>query len=493
MNYEELLETRDVRKTTKVRLPYGYFYKRLIDGKYSNFVEFHDEVADAITFNNSVMAEHEALAEIHSKQQLHYTPNEGDEGIYAIAVEVGNYITIGQLLNENPSMVAKGDFVISTLRDLFDVTVVLHAHNIYHVCYAPSNILVRKSDSSVRLLCHGSFYEKIGADILYEDLEDFVAPEVLAGGSADARSDVFSLGRFISWIYQSSGLPFELRRIVEKATAENPDDRYQTADAMRQAINKARTIRKTGVIGASALAIALCLVGFYFYLLPSTEPVEFVKPVEEPIPDDLFEDNMSDYLGIGADLDSATIAAIVEQEKNNDSISVDEKKMRLYNAKAEAIFRKQFTKAADIIISRVYNTESMNGEQKVFAAKTKQMTEDLAKKQQELASQTNLSNDRTQAIAAEIIENITRKRMEAMDKDYLGLRPVPEDKKSNPKSDFSSSSDLTLPTTTTTTPSTSTSTQSKSSSQDLYKKNRDKYGVDPYDPVDPENYNLRKK
>ena len=220
--------------------------------------------------------------------------------------------------------------------------------------------------------------------------------------------------------------------------------------------------------------------------------MEVIKPVKEPIPDDLYEDNMNEYLGIGDDLDSATIAAIVAQEKENDTVSVDEKKMRLYNAKAEAIFRKQFTKAADVIISRVYTTESMNGEQKVFAAKTKQMTEDLAKKQQELASQTNLSNDRTQAIAAEIIENITRKKMEAMDKDYLGLRPIPADKKPNPKSDYSSSSDLTLPTTTTTTPSTSTSSQSKSS-QDLYRQNRDKYGVDPYDPVDPDNYNLRKK
>ena len=493
MNYEELLETRDVRKTTKVRLPYGYFYKRLIDGKYSNFVEFHDEVADAITFNKSVMAEHEALAEIHSKQQLHYTPNEGDDGIYAIAVEVGNYVTIEQLLNENPSMVAKGDYVTSTLRDLFDVTVELHSHNIFHVCYAPSNILVRKSDGSVRLLCHGSFYEKIGPDILYEDLEGFIAPEVQAGGSADARSDVYSLGRFIAWIYQSSGLPIELRHIVEKATAEAPDNRYQTADAMRQAINKARTIRKTGVIGASALAIALCLVGFYFYLLPSTEPVEFIKPVKEPIPEDLFEDNMDDYLGIGDDLDSATIAAIVEQEKMSDTISVDDKKMRLYNAKAEAIFRKQFTKAADEIISRVYNTESMNGEQTVFAAKTKKMTEDLAKKQQELASLTNLSSDRTQAIAAEIIEKITNKKMAAMDKDYFGLRPIPEEKKTTPKSDYNSSSDATLPTTTTTTPSTSTSSQQKSSHQDLYRQNRDKYGVDPYDPVDPDNYNLRKK
>ena len=495
MNYEELLETRDVRKTTKVRLPYGYFYKRLIDGKYSNFVEFHDEVADAITFNSSVMAEYEALAEIHMKQQLHYTPNEGDDGIYAIAVEVGNYVTIEQMLNENPSMVAKGDYITSTLRDLFNITVELHAHNIYHVCYAPSNILVRKSDSSIRLLCHGSFYEKIGADILYENLENFVAPEVLAGGSADARSDVYSLGRFIAWIYQSSGVPFELRRIVEKATAEDPESRYQTADAMRQAINKARTIRKSGVLGAAALAIALCLVGLYFYILPSTEPVEFVTPVKEPIPDDLFEDNMDDYIGLGEDLDSATIASIIAGEKSrNDSVSVDERRMRQYNAKAEAIFRKQFTKAADIIISRVYNTESMNGEQQVFAAKSKQMTEDLAKKQQELASQTNLSNDRTQAIAAEIIENITRKKMETMDKDYIGLKPIPDDKKTDASSVYgSTSTDVTKPSTTTTTSSTSTSSQSKSSSQDFYRQNRDKYGVDPYDPVDPENYHLRKK
>ena len=491
MNYEEMLETRDVRKTAKVRLPYGYFYKRLIDGKYSNFVEFHDEVADAITFNKSVKAEHEALAEIHSKLQLHYTPNEGDDGIYAIAVEVGNYVTIEQVLNENPSMVAKGDFVISTLRDLFDITEVLHAHNIFHVCYAPSNILARKSDSSVRLLCHGSFYEKIGADILYEGLEDFIAPEVMAGGSADARSDVFSIGRFIAWIYQSSGLPFELKHIVEKATAEAPDNRYQTAEAMRQAINKARTARKTGTIAAAAFAIALCIVGFYFYLMPSPDPVEFVTPVKEPIPDDLFEDNMDDYLGIGDDLDSATIASIVAQEKSGDSITVDEKKMRLYNAKAEAIFRKQFTKAADEIISRVYNTESMNGEQTVFAAKTKKMTEDLAKKQQELSSLTNLSSDRTQAIAAEIIEKITNKKMAAMDKDYIGLRPIPEEKKTTPMSDYSSSSDATLPTTTTTTPSTSTSSQKKNSKTSIYDRYRDEYGVDPLDPVDPDNHKIK--
>ena len=492
MNYEELLETRDARKTMKVRLPYGFFYKRLIDGKYSNFVEFHDEIADSITFNNSVKAEHEALAEIHSKQQLHYTPNEGEEGIYAIAVEVGNYITIEQLLNENPSMVAKSDFVTTTLRDLLDITTELHSHDIYHVCYAPSNILVRKSDGAVRLLCHGSFYEKIGADVLYDGLEDFVAPEVLSGGSANACSDVYSIGCFINWIYQSSGLPFELRHVVEKATSSDPDSRYPSAEALRQAVNKARTLRKTGTIGLTALAIALCIAGFFMYMLPNREPVEFVKPVEEPIPDDLFEDNIDEYLGIGADADSATIAAIIANEKlRDDSVSVDEKRMRTYNAKAEAIFRKQFTKAADIIISRVYNTESMNGEQTVFAAKSKQMTEDLAKKQQELAALTNLSSDRTQAIAAEIIENITKKKMEAMDKDYIGLKPRQEEKQSVKQTDNSSSaSPATRPATSSSASSTKSSTGNKKSIYDRY---RDKYGQDPLDPIEPDRYRPIKK
>ena len=217
--------------------------------------------------------------------------------------------------------------------------------------------------------------------------------------------------------------------------------------------------------------------------------------------DDIFlslcsvEPYMAEELILTIDADSATIAAVIAEEAlRNDSVSVDEKRMRQYNAKAEAIFRKQFTKAADIIISRVYNTESMNGEQKVFAAKSKQMTEDLAKKQLELASQTNLSSDRTQAIAAEIIENITRKKMEAkmeaMDKDYIGLKTVPEEKTAQGKSgDTGSYTDTdTRPTTTSTTTTTTTTPSSsrKSKQENIYDRYRDKYGVDPLDPVEPE-------
>ena len=432
MNFEELLNTRDIRKTTKVRLPYGYFYKRLIDGKYSNFVEFHDDVADNIAFSSCVKRECEAVEKIAHVGQLRFTPNVGEGGIYAIAVEVGHFITMEQLLNEEPSVVARKDFISGTLRDLFDLTALLHEQEIYHVCYAPSNILVRKKDQQVCLLCHGSFYQRLDQDVLYDGVEDFVAPEVFEGGPIDARTDVYSLGKFIAWLYESSGLPMELKGVVEKATAEDPEKRYATVEAMRHAINTRRNMRRSGVMAAVALSVALIIVGLFFYLLPSPDPVEYVQPVDEPIPDEMLEEDMEALLGIGADADSAALAGIVVKEQlKNDSLGYSEGKMREYNAKAEAIFRKQFSKAADAIISSVYTPSNMSGSANAFAAKNSWMTEELAKKQKELMELSGLSSEHTQRVASEIIEQITQKKREALDKDYMGIKKQKDEQESS--------------------------------------------------------------
>lgn len=432
MNFEELLNTRDIRKTTKVRLPYGYFYKRLIDGKYSNFVEFHDDVADNIAFSSCVKRECEAVEKIAHVGQLRFTPNVGEGGIYAIAVEVGHFITMEQLLNEEPSVVARKDFISGTLRDLFDLTALLHEQEIYHVCYAPSNILVRKKDQQVCLLCHGSFYQRLDQDVLYDGVEDFVAPEVFEGGPIDARTDVYSLGKFIAWLYESSGLPMELKGVVEKATAEDPEKRYATVEAMRHAINTRRNMRRSGVMAAVALTVALIIVGLFFYLLPSPDPVEYVQPVDEPIPDEMLEEDMEALLGIGADADSAALAGIVVKEQlKNDSLGYSEGKMREYNAKAEAIFRKQFSKAADAIISSVYTPSNMSGSANAFAAKNSWMSEELAKKQKELMELSGLSSEHTQRVASEIIEQITQKKREALDKDYMGIKKQKDEQESS--------------------------------------------------------------
>ena len=429
MNFEELLETRDVRKTTKVRLPYGYFYKRLIEGKYSNFVEFHDEVADHVAFSNCVRTEAADMEKIGNKHQLHFVPNEGDGGVYAIAVEVGNFITFEQLLNENPAVLARESFAADTLRDLVEITELLNDKGIYHVCFAPCNVLARKNDSSVRLLCHGSFYAKLDQETLYDGLEDYVAPEVLAGGEITARADVYSLAKFVSWLYHSAGLPLEWRHVIARATAEDPERRYSSVKEFYNALINYKNMRRTALVGFAAIAIALAIVGCYFYMLPQPEQMEYVKAVEEPIPDDMLDEENLLY-GLGADADSATIANIVaKQMRMKDSLSIDEKEMKAYQAKAEQIFRKQFTKEADRILSKVYNSKQMNLNEKDFMARSRSMTEELAKAEEKLAKEANLGNEKSQRIASEIIDQLTTKKMEALDKDYLGIKKNKTEKK----------------------------------------------------------------
>ena len=423
MNFEEMLEQRDIKKTSKIRMPYGYFYKRLIAGKYSNFVEFLDELTEDIFFGHCVKKECEVIGSINHKNQLHFSTNGDDDGVFAIAVEVGNYQTLEQLLNENPAIVARDEFLSSTLKSLFDITSTLNSKDIYHVCYAPSNILMRKNDNSVRLLCHGSFYKKVDADLLYEGVEDYVAPEVFNKGVIDSRTDVYSLGKLISHLYHSSDMPFELRPVVAKATNADPNKRYAFVEDFEAAINKAHTLKRTGLLGVAALTIALIIVGLFFYMLPSPDVVEYVKPVEEPVPDEMVEEDMDALLGIGAETDSATIAQIVSQQKHvKDSLGMSEGKMREYNAKAEEIFRKQFTKAAEGIISKVYNNDQMNGSEKDFTVNAQKMTNELISKKDELMKSTAISADRAGAIADKIIEQLTEKKKAEMDKDYLGIK-----------------------------------------------------------------------
>ena len=423
MNFEEMLEQREVKKTSKIRMPYGYFYKRLIDGKYSNFVQFHDELTEDIFFGHCVKAESDDVASIDHNTQLHFSTNGEDDGVFAIAVEVGNYQTLEQLLNDNPAIVARNEFMSATLKTLFDFTAFLNSKGIYHVCFAPSNILMRKTDNAVRLLCHGSFYKKVDVDLLYEGVEDYIAPEVFDRGEIDARTDVYSLGKLISYLYNSAGMPFELKPVIKKATDADPDKRYASVEDFEAAINRAQTLKRTGLLGAAALAIALTIVGLFFYTLPSPDDMEYVKPIEEPVPDEMIEEDMDALLGIGADTDSATIAQIVKQQQHmKDSLGLSEGKMREYKSKAEEIFRKQFTKAAEQIISKVYNKDQMNGSEKDFTLKAQKMTEELVAKKDEIKKSTAIGSDRAEAIADKIIEQLTEKKKAELDKDYYGIK-----------------------------------------------------------------------
>lgn len=426
MNFEELVETRDVRKSNKVKMPFGYFHKRQIDGKYSNFVEFVDELSDNILFAECLKKDCEVAAQISDKHQLHFTPNSegGSDGIYAIAVEPGNYLTMEQLLNEVPSVVAQKDFLENTIKDLLQLTISLNEKGVQQVCFAPSNVLVRKNDNGVRLLLHGSSFQRLGVyDTLFEGIEAYIAPEVMRGEIPTDRSDVYGLAKFVDYLYSSSGLPFYLKSIIRKATSENPEARYASVADFSKALSQRKATFKSGVMSISAIAIALILVGLFFALTPDTEMVEFVKPVEEPISEELLDEGFDPSTELGAAADSATIAKAIKEYQMKDSDKIDEKKIREFEAKGEAIFRKQFSKEADRILSGVYNSKNMAGGQKSFEQASNKAMQELVEKQIELGEHSSLPSEKSQRIASEIIEQITeRKKVEMGDKPNYGYQ-----------------------------------------------------------------------
>jgi serine/threonine protein kinase len=395
-------------------MPFGYFHKRQIDGKYSNFVEFLDELSDNILFAECLKNDCEVAAQMSDRHQLHFTPNteEGNNGIYAVAVEPGNYLTVGQLLNEVPAVVAQKGFLENTIKDLLDLTIMLNEKGVQQVCFAPCNVFVRRNDYDVRLLLHGSPFHRLGAyDTLYDGIEEYIAPEVLRGEVPTDRSDVYGLGKFIDYLNASSGLPFYLKSVIKKATAEDPEARYATVADLKKALSQRKATFKSAVTSLSAIAIALILVGLFFTLTPDTEMVEFVKPVEEPVEESLLDEGFDPLTELGPDADSATIAKAIQDYMMNDSDKVDEKKMREFQTKAENIFRKQYTKEADAILSKIYNNERMNNNEKNFKATSEEVMKELVQKQREMAANSALSDETAQRIASEIIEQLTEKKM----------------------------------------------------------------------------------
>ena len=88
--------------------------------------------------------------------------------------------------------------------------------------------------------------------------------------------------------------------------------------------------------------------------------------------------------------------------------------MRVYQAKAEQIFRKQFTREADRILSNIYTNERMTSTEKNFMAGSQATLEELVKTQVELGQQAGLSESRSQLIAGEIIDQISAKLKKQM-------------------------------------------------------------------------------
>lgn len=93
---------------------------------------------------------------------------------------------------------------------------------------------------------------------------DYAAPEQLLKGEATVQSDVFAMGKILRWLYDGRP-PGNIKKIIRRATREQPGDRYASADDFASALRHRNYAR-------IAFAFFACIVLACVALFPMAKP-----------------------------------------------------------------------------------------------------------------------------------------------------------------------------------------------------------------------------
>lgn len=190
------------------------------------------------------------------------------------------------------------DRICQLFEPILDAVGYAHKHGIIHRDIKPSNVIITPEGSAqildfgISTIVHDNGKEE---DDFIMGTPSYMSPEQVKGEKVDERSDIYSLGVMLHQMLTGNP-PYDtttlteveinqkvveeplprlrsyykyvsdrVQKVVDKATAKNPDDRYQTCEEFKKALHKAvypPKIPTWAKISAAIAAIVILGVGF---------------------------------------------------------------------------------------------------------------------------------------------------------------------------------------------------------------------------------------
>ena len=119
---------------------------------------------------------------------------------------------------------------------------VLHSRGLIHRDIKPENVMISDHGRVVLIDFNASRRVSTGSrDTVIMGTVGYVSPEQLGLSQTDARTDIYAAGVLYNVMLTGQHPSVSIAtgragRVVRKCTAVNPDERYQTADALRAAL-----------------------------------------------------------------------------------------------------------------------------------------------------------------------------------------------------------------------------------------------------------------
>lgn len=221
---------------------------------------------------NSFIKEYSIGSELSSDYFPRYRSFNNDGEHLSITLNYIDGDTLETRLEQSPDYFRNKANLRRFIYQMLEALCDLHSAGIIHLDLKPQNIIITRRSDNVRIIdfgysCSDDWVSSLGKTT------SFAAPELKSGNTNAlcAASDIYSFGIIVQHIVAKSGvrLPKPLRRIINKCTQEDIENRYSNAQQIIEDTDAFYNSKKTNVWQITATSVAatlilvICSISFY--------------------------------------------------------------------------------------------------------------------------------------------------------------------------------------------------------------------------------------